>query len=445
MGLKQEKIPFTGYRSFGHARATYEERLAAILTGDLRFHGEDSGYASHNFHAFPAKFPPQLPRKFITGLTVEGDIVLDPMAGSGTTVVEAMLTGRIGIGFDIDPLALRICKVKTTPLDFEVTASTSNSVVHLAEMRLQRGQDGVERALEVLFGGRERDFLDYWFLKSTQNELMSLLLEIGPVQDPYIKSFLQLALSATIITKSGGVSLARDLAHTRPHKVADKRPRSAFAEFKKTVKKNLSSLAALAGNNGFAHVYGGNAQKLPLKDNSVDLVVTSPPYPSNAIDYMRANKFSLVWLGYKIEELSELRKDYIGHDGVSGYESFNLPDTPEKIVRGIYDADPKKGNALRRYYTEMTIALREMVRVLKPGKAAIVVVGSSTLRGLNTQTAPCLAEIGGTVGFNTVGVNTRELDRDKRMMPARKNKESKSNIENRMHEEYVIGFLKPRR
>ena len=84
----------------------YREELISLLSQDLDFHSHDSGYASHNFHSFPAKFPPQLPRKFINALTSPDDIVLDPMLGSGTTVVEALLAERNGIGFDIDPLAL---------------------------------------------------------------------------------------------------------------------------------------------------------------------------------------------------------------------------------------------------------------------------------------------------------------------------------------------------
>ena len=66
---------------------SYREKLVDLLSQDLDFHGQDSGYASHNFHSFPAKFPPQLPRKFIEALTAPGDVVLDPMMGSGTTVL----------------------------------------------------------------------------------------------------------------------------------------------------------------------------------------------------------------------------------------------------------------------------------------------------------------------------------------------------------------------
>jgi len=80
--------------------------LARILSEDLNFHQCASNYASHSVHSFAAKFPPQLPRVFIEGLTDPGETVLDPMMGSGTSVVEAFLCNRKAVGFDIDPQRL---------------------------------------------------------------------------------------------------------------------------------------------------------------------------------------------------------------------------------------------------------------------------------------------------------------------------------------------------
>lgn len=92
-------------------------KLSALLRKDLDFGSSDSGYASHAIHPFAAKFPPQIPRLFIEELTQSGDSILDPMAGSGTTLVEALLLKREAFGFDIDPLAVRLCTAKTTWLD----------------------------------------------------------------------------------------------------------------------------------------------------------------------------------------------------------------------------------------------------------------------------------------------------------------------------------------
>jgi hypothetical protein len=82
-----------------------------------------------------------------------------------------------------------------------------------------------------------------------------------------------------------------------------------------------------------------------------------------------------------------------------------------------------------------------MRRVLVRGRAAIVVVGSSTIRGVNTNSPKVVAELGESVGFKVAGISTREIVRDARMMPASNAKQS-SGIQARMHEEGVVGFVK---
>jgi hypothetical protein len=112
--------------------------LSKLLSTDLDFHQDASNYASHALHAFAAKFPPQLPRVFIEGLTVKGETVMDPMMGSGTAIVESFLSGHRAVGFDIDPLALMICRVKTHPVDFLEATWAGKRVVSSATKLLQR-------------------------------------------------------------------------------------------------------------------------------------------------------------------------------------------------------------------------------------------------------------------------------------------------------------------
>jgi len=439
--LFQHNEPFSTKLTSG----TYRDKLSALLESDLDFHGQSSQYLSHNFHSFPAKFPPQLPRVFIENLTKPDEIVLDPMMGSGTTILEAFVTGRRVLGFDIDPLAQLLCKVKVTPLPLEEVVETGQSVLAQATQCVEKTPHVLQERLESRFTPRTREFVNYWFALETQLELEALLGEIEQISDIHIQDFFRLTFSAIIITKSGGVSLARDLAHTRPHKVADKKPRSALVEFKKRFQKNYKSLVQLNAaslNPTQVDLRYGNAQELPLAEETVDLIVTSPPYAANAIDYMRAHKFSLVWFGYDIETLGEKRRSYIGGEATSRILLEELPPATKNVVQEVSERDAKKGRVLHRYYSEMTRTLAEMLRVLKPGRGAVVVVGTSSMRGIDTRTQDCLADIGESLGFDVVGIGVRRLDRDKRMMPARR-KKSASQIEQRMHEEYVLGFYKP--
>jgi hypothetical protein len=296
------------------------------------------------------------------------------------------------------------------------------------------------------------------------------MTEIEKTNDAEVKAFLELAFSAVIITKSGGVSLAFDLAHTRPHrakvvltqtgqvvlghnlvnsssprvKLLTKTLRSPLQDLKKRFQQNLNGLQQKARIDAQQPCIAfGDAQSLPLDNASIDLIVTSPPYAANAIDYMRAHKFSLVWMGYPIGELGQKRREYIGGEAVTGVDFEPLPEEADRVVTDITKLDEKKGRILHRYYSEMTRTLREIFRVLKPGKAAIVVVGSSTMRGRDTETHTCLADIGRAVGFEVPKIGVRHLDRNRRMLPAGFEPNSKSQIQQRMHKEHVIGFYKP--
>ena len=418
------------------------QRLQAILSGDLDFHEQSSTYSTHALHAFAAKFPPQLPRTFIEQLTHPGDTVLDPMMGSGTAVLEAMLLGRRAVGVDIDPLAVRLCRVKTWSVDLDYAQKAGHACATHAAALLERDPVRLTTELARRFDAATRDFLDYWFTPETQHELLALLLSIEDEPDTEVREVLEVVFSSIIITKSGGVSLARDLAHTRPHRAASKTVRSAIEQFKVRLRKSLTALLALPADALPVALHHADARQLPIDDESVDLVITSPPY-ANAIDYMRAHKFSLVWFGEPISELSALRSTYIGSENSRGTIADDLPAGATRCVSEVAQRDRRKARVLQKYLVEMRAALAEMLRVLRTGAAAGIVVGPSTMRGIRVQTQEHLAEISTQLGFDVVGIGKRVLDRDRRMMPARWGNTEVNGIELRMHEEFVIGLVKP--
>src|SRR4051812_21202498 len=86
---------------------------------DLTFSAAGNLYATHGIHPFAARCPPPLVDWAITQFTGAGDVVLDPMVGSGTAMVESCLLGRRAWGADIDPLARLIAKAKATPVDLD--------------------------------------------------------------------------------------------------------------------------------------------------------------------------------------------------------------------------------------------------------------------------------------------------------------------------------------
>jgi len=441
------------------------KNLISSLSGDLNFlENAKDAHLSHKAHSFPAKFPPQLPRKFIVELTKPGDIILDPMMGSGTTLLEAYIQGRQAIGFDIDPLAMLLTQVKIECYNAAELSTIGECILKEAKKVFHLYPNLLNAEKTRRFDAKTIEFLDYWFAVEVQLELLALLMEIEKIEITKTRDFFKLIFSSIIITKTGGVSLALDLAHTRPHKAKTvfskngkilvgneneekrhliKTLRSPLDEFEKKLNQNLRGIMQLAPSNLSPRINFGSSQFLALQSNSVDLVVTSPPYASNAIDYMRAHKFSLVWFGYPIDTLTKKRKTYIGSEGFADLPPIELPEKVESLVAEINQKSKSKGVSLRRYYVEMTLVLQEMFRVLKSEKVAIMVVGNSTLAGLDAKVDNSLVEIGKNIGFEVPMVGIRQLDRNRRMLPASSNVDKNSQIQQRMHEEFVIGFYKP--
>ena len=431
---------------------TTRERLGTLLSDDLSFQAPArEAHPLHALHPFAARFPHSLASHFINGLTQHRDTVLDPMCGSGITLLEGWQAGRSVIGVDIDPLARRQSTARTSVLKPQAIRSSGDAVLQRAAL-LYTGIGNPPDPLAAI--RHEMDyttlmFLDYWFFPHTQQELAALVLAIRREPDLDLRNLLEVIFSSIIVTKSGGVSRARDLAHTRPHRVADKTPRRPIPSFAVMLNRAVNAYAAISpASVGNRRIIAGDARSLPLDSSTVELIVTSPPY-ANALDYMRAHKFSLAWLGDPIPNLTSLRAQYIGSEsntkntGTSA--AAELPSTVQSVVDELAIKDVPKARVLHRYFTDMSASVNEMARVLRPGAAAVIVVGPSTMRGITIPTHQCLAELAAHAELDVIGVAPRNLDRDRRMMPARNGSTATtaSGIERRMHTEYIIGAIKP--
>ena len=85
------------------------------MNWDFNLH--DTKYLTHGFHAYPAKMIPQIADKLLSEFGKNANVVFDPFCGTGTSLVESKLRNIDSIGFDLNPLALLIANVKTTPIE----------------------------------------------------------------------------------------------------------------------------------------------------------------------------------------------------------------------------------------------------------------------------------------------------------------------------------------
>ena len=164
-----------------------------------------------------------------------------------------------------------------------------------------------------------REFTEYWFGKSQRSDLRRIACGLhrlgrrGGDEEHAALDVLRLALSRTIVTKDAGASLARDISHSRPHRVADSTDYDVFRGFKLSVQQLRSRLLSQPPG-GRVNIQQGDARSLhDITNGSIDFVLSSPPY-LNAIDYMRGHKMALVWMGYQLAELRNIRANSVGSE-----------------------------------------------------------------------------------------------------------------------------------
>jgi SAM-dependent methyltransferase len=380
-------------------------------------------------HPFPARMAPELA---LDRLPDEPACVLDQMMGSGTIPVLAGTRGHSAVGYDLDPLALLIAEVWGRSLDGE-------KYVEAAEEVADKARSSGE--LELPTGDAETvAFIERWFDEVARQRLSALAFSIEG-QDPVLKPALWCAFSRLIITKDVGASLARDVSHSRPHKVRERTDFDPIANFVRSAREVTRRHATLDAQRPAEEklvLDRIDARSLPLADNSIDMAMTSPPYLV-AIDYLRGHRMSLVWMGYTMDELRNLRGTTIGAE-----RARNDGDDHEELISATLGggAPRRTRGVFRRYLYDLHAVLSETARVLKTGGSAVFVVADATLFGLPVALGDVLDALARSVGLEKRERVERELPADRRYLPPPSSKE-KSTLKSRMRHEVCLGYVVP--
>ena len=393
-------------------------------------------------HPFPARMAPELVWQELPDHSTKRLRILDPMAGSGTTLVTAKLRGHEAVGYDRDPLAVLIARswlARVKPIDFR-----SKAAEILSRARLRAKAIKIADAYPRTADNETKIFVRYWFDRTNRVQLAALSASISRIHDPSLRNLLWCAFSRLIITKKIGVSLAMDVSHSRPHRKYKKAPVNAFDGFESAVNRVIKSApfsnddaSYLPGSMGFA-----DARKLPLNDNSVDMVITSPPY-LNAIDYIRGHKFSLIWMGYSLETLRAIRTTNLGTETIAKTEiDDENTDRIMAMMCPVSNLSNRNIGMLRQYVRDMREVLSETKRVLRVGKKAIFVVGNCNLREVFIQNSKCIEGLAGELGMAVSRIRSRPLPENRRYLPPPGSRDAGPALKKRMRDEVILTLLK---
>lgn len=425
--------------SFLSTQVRYEmsaerSRRAATRSPEGRYDGAELPkrrvlrYGPHDAHEYRGKFFPQLVRAAINLSDLPSDsLIADPMIGSGTTAVEALLSGHRTIGMDLNPLSVAISRSKIEALQLRPEA-IERSYAQYAEA-LSRLRAGLIYFRTLPSGDQE--YLERWFSRSSLAHLDRVIRAIRDVRDRRARRVFEIALSNSL----------RSISYQKDDDLRVRRDPESAAEDPVTVcrieiERQARLIGALAVEMDSpveasrANVGVGDIRTLTEHwerwSGRVDLIVTSPPY-ATALPYLDTDRLSLVYLGllgrggHRDHDLRMIGNREVTKRHRSIYlrrldeQGHLLPDTVTSVIRTIQglNSDAAVGfrrlnlpSLLSKYFFDMRTAFYQMAAVARPASPMVMVVGNNhTVAGgerIEIRTPQLLASIAETIGYSIV-------------------------------------------
>ena len=420
------------------------------------FKEDDTREYTHGIHSYPAMMVCPISRniiKIMKGIMPISSL-FDPFSGSGTVLVEGLLSGIPNVvGNDINPLALFLAKVKTTQLDISTLQSYANNLLDSIQNRYEQYILQIDSVDDVLTNAYELDLtakhgwgdnaphylteyceknnvdinipsfknIGYWFKPRVILLLQIIKDEINKIEDKNMRNFAFVAFSESIRLVSNRRNGEFKMFRMPPVKVAKFVP-DVINEFSTILQRNIEKMNALVeacsdtGTNSKVTIFQNNATVLQdVPNESIDLVVTSPPYGDSrtTVAYGEYSRLSLQWLG--IDNLSE--KEIMGIDKSlmggakfrNGFE-YTIPSQSlrESLFR-IKDKDLERAGDVYSFYNDLKNSIKAVSEKTKIGGYHFWVVGNRTVKGELLKTDVIITEIADSYSLEHVYTIDRNI------------------------------------
>ncbi len=386
-------------------------------------------YATHGLHEYRGKFFPQLVRALINVARLpENAIVLDPMCGSGTTLVEARLAAKRCYGLDMNPLSVFVSGVKCEALTLRASELTEAYDTMLETIE---GQSGAQHERPTRFSANDRSYLARWFDQTVLAELNCVESAIRHIPARQLRDFYYVCLSnilrAVSWQKNDDLRVRREISYSPPG-TATARFLAEALRSTKTVAAFLAERGSITARSHFVREADARmaTKALPQLLGKVDAVITSPPY-ATALPYIDTDRLNLIYLGLlPRKEHRDLDMMMIGNREIttrrraelwSYYQAKKalLPRQTQLLIERVDQLNKAKPTGFRRrnlsallskYFFDMRKTLQQTLAFLRPGAPMFLVIGNNrTVAGgepVEIRTADHLGAIAESIGFRPV-------------------------------------------
>lgn len=333
---------------------------------------------------YPATFPAPIPKFLIALLTDEEDIVLDPFGGKGTTSVEALKQNRISYYNDLNPFAVDMTKLIINSLrccNLDISLLERLDTDKLEKLRSQTYLEDITITKDIklddllkLYSENIQDRLVkndisietiWWYHVDTLTELLNIFEMLRLKEDDRneifnIKKLAFVTILKDVSSQRGHFTYVTD--NCRPKKLHYYDAISAFALMVERIKLSIEDFLKqnwltnepnkLVQQINSSIIHRGDARKLEwIDNNSIDLVITSPPYLC-AQDYIKTMR--LYNFFFPDSDFNKLSLYEIGARN-------KRRGRPDKVIS--------------EFYSDMQMVFEEIYRVLRTGKFFCLIIG----------------------------------------------------------------------
>ena len=348
--------------------------------------------------------------------------VLDPFAGVGTTLIEALKQGDDAVGYEINPYAALACKVKSHVLDYDVTT---------LETTIARFEEYGEEESWLNAGpasGQPRGFRSRvpFFSDTIERQALACLDFISEETTECVKDLFRVAFGSVMVSFSNysyEPSLGTRAGAGKPnidHADVFGTVRRKLLEMQEdivTFQRWMTKHEQIPCATVHPLSYFDHAGR--TEPHSIDVLITSPPYLNN-YHYIRNTRPHLFWLGM-VEDSADLKT--IEHQSFgqfwqtvrSGPEIAlrpHLPHLAEQLQelrarhpeKGVYGG-PGWANYAATYFNDCQRFCALSLPLMRSGGTVVVVIGNNILQGIEFQTDRLFAEIAEGEGFEIVDLH----------------------------------------
>ena len=430
------------------------ERLSEVDDDYWTFRRRAGRRQTHGLTQYPAMMVPAMQAKLVRVIAdADGRVarVLDPFAGSGTTLVECMRLGLSFTGQDINPLAVLFCRTKAGPFHID---RLENAV-----------KDVVKRACSDRGNCVESDFpgLEKWFSPLAITELSRIRRAIRRVDDIWCRRVLWTGLAETVrLTSNSRTSTyklhIRSSDELRSRKV---HPLAKFATIAGNITHRLCQEATMLQEGGYLSAdkcyrgdvsirLGDSAKLIPLGQDHHDLVITSPPYGDNntTVPYGQYSYLPLQWIDLHdiagnadsrfLCSTYEIDKRSLGGPKKNAVKEIqplrNVSPSLDETMRRLEYMPADRAQRVAAFCRDLDGSLRAVLRTLRSSGYMIWTVGNRRVGGRPVPTDAILRELLAAKGVHMVKRIERKIPH-KRMA-------TRNSIAKTMRGETILVFRK---